>query len=142
MKKSLKYGIGVIGSIVIIIVIVVIMGFNGYRITKVEPTSAEVQTNVKEDTEVEINEGDIVLTSGNYIIGKDVPVGLYDIVAVENGGLVSTSDGLGHGDQMILGRDNMNKNGNHVYNLEFKNVNLANGFTLTVDGGTIKLVRK
>jgi len=73
---------------------------------------------------------DIVLKAGNYVIGTDIPVGVYDITALSGNGNVSTSD------LSLLAMIGINT---EYYEKEYKNIYLKKGVTIKVGGVEINL---
>lgn len=81
------------------------------------------------------NTEEISLGNGNFVSGKDFPSGVYDIVAVSGGGNVSTDNMYDGGLNAIMGVKD-----DDFYIKEYKNIELPEGTTLTVDRVKIKLV--
>ena len=76
----------------------------------------------------------VELTSGNYVVGTDLPAGTYDVEAVSGNGNVSSDNMYDGGLNEILG------DGSDGFSIsKFKNANLEEGVTLTISGVTVKL---
>lgn len=78
-------------------------------------------------------------SSGNYTAGVDFPAGKYDIVAVSGGGNVSSSNLYDGGINAILGTEDQNELMD-MYEQEYKNIDLPEGTTLTIDGVQVQLI--
>ena len=78
-------------------------------------------------------------SSGNYTAGIDFPAGTYNIVAVSGGGNVSSSNLYDGGINAILGTEDQNELMD-MYEQEYKNIDLPEGTTLTIDGVQVQLV--
>ncbi len=78
-------------------------------------------------------------SSGNYTAGIDFPAGTYDIVAVSGGGNVSSSNLYDGGINAIMGTEDQNELMD-MYEPEYKNIDLPEGTTLTIDGVQVQLV--
>ena len=74
-------------------------------------------------------------SSGNYIVGKDIERGIYDIIAVKGNGNISSDNMFEGGINEVFGT---NQDGFYVK--EFKNAYFNDDVQLTVSGVTIKLV--
>ena len=105
---------------------------DGTVMTKDELNNCEPE----DDKESKKTDG-ITLTSGNYVIGKDIEPGIYDIIAVDEDGLVRTND---YKINNLFGIDESKRDLGYLK--DFKNAKLEEGQTLEVDGVTIKLVSK
>ena len=71
--------------------------------------------------------------------GEDFPAGFYNIVAVSGGGNVSSSNLYDGGINAILGTEDQNELMD-MYEQEYKNIDLPEGTTLTIDGVQVQLV--
>ncbi|SMC38053.1 hypothetical protein [Papillibacter cinnamivorans] len=81
------------------------------------------------------------LGNGNFVSGDDFPAGIYDIVAVKGGGNVSTDNMYSGGINAIMGTAAADAEmGGGFYELQYKNIDLSEGVTLTIDGVKIQLV--
>jgi len=78
----------------------------------------------------------VELGNGNFVAGEDFPAGVYDIVAISGGGNVSSDNMFDGGINAIMGVDTSSG----IYEQEYKNIELPEGTTLTVDGVRIKLI--
>jgi|GEM_PF-2397271 len=77
------------------------------------------------------------LGNGNFEAGKDFPAGTYDITATSGSGNVSTSN---LSINAIMGTSNSNNSlGIDMYEQKYKNIELKEGSTLTIDGVDIQL---
>lgn len=81
------------------------------------------------------NTEEVTLGNGNFIAGVNFPAGIYDIVAISGSGNVYTNNMYDGGLNAVMGVKNSD-----FYINEYKNVSLASGVTLTVDGVKIKLI--
>lgn len=81
------------------------------------------------------NTEEVELGNGNFVAGTDFPAGVYDIVAVSGSGNVSSDNMFEGGLNAIMGTKKSD-----LYEKEYKNIDLAEGVTLKVDGVKIKLV--
>ena len=79
------------------------------------------------------------LGNGNFVAGEDFPAGVYNIVAVSGGGNVSSSNLYDGGINAILGTEDQNELMD-MYEQEYKNIDLPEGTTLTIDGVQVQLV--
>lgn len=79
------------------------------------------------------------LGNGNFVAGEDFPAGVYNIVAVSDGGNVSSSNLYEGGINAILGTEDQNEIMD-MYEQEYKNIDLPEGTTLTISGVQIQLV--
>ena len=79
------------------------------------------------------------LGNGNFVAGEDFPAGVYNIVAVSGGGNVSSSNLYDGGINAILGTEDQNELMD-MYEQEYKNIDLPDGTTLTIDGVQVQLV--
>lgn len=80
----------------------------------------------------------VTLKNGHFVAGDDFPAGIYDIKAVAGGGNVMSDNMMNGGINAILGTADMNDLID-MYELEYKNISLPSGTTLSVDGVTITL---
>ena len=69
----------------------------------------------------------------------DFPAGKYDIVAVSGGGNVSSSNAFSGGINAVMGTEEQNEVAD-MYEQEYKNIDLPEGTTLTIDGVQVQLV--
>jgi hypothetical protein len=74
-------------------------------------------------------------SSGNYVVGKDIERGIYDIIAIKGNGNISSDNMFDGGINEVFGA---NKDGFYVK--KFKNAYFNDDVQLTVSGVTIKLV--
>lgn len=74
-------------------------------------------------------------SSGNYVVGKDIERGIYDIIAVKGNGNISSDNMFDGGINEVFGTS-----GDGFYVKEFKNAYFNDDVQLTVSGVTIKLV--
>lgn len=79
------------------------------------------------------------LSSGHYTAGIDFPAGKYDIVAIEGGGNVSSSNVFSGGLNAVMGTADMNANGLDMYEQEYSNINLPDGTILSISGVTVNI---
>ena len=79
------------------------------------------------------------LGNGNFVAGEDFPAGVYNIVAVSGGGNVSSSNLYDGGINAILGTEDQNELMD-MYEQAYKNIDLPEGTTLTIDGVQVQLV--
>ncbi len=81
----------------------------------------------------------VELGNGNFVAGEDFPAGVYNIVAVSGGGNVSSSNLYDGGINAIMGTEDQNELMD-MYEPEYKNIDLPEGTTLTIDGVQVQLV--
>ena len=74
-------------------------------------------------------------SSGNYVVGKDIERGIYDVIAVKGNGNISSDNMFEGGINEVFGTS-----GDGFYVKEFKNAYFNDDVQLTVSGVTIKLV--
>lgn len=74
-------------------------------------------------------------SSGNYVVGKDIERGIYDIIAIKGNGNISSDNMFEGGINEVFGTSE-----DGFYVKEFKNAYFNDGVQLTVSGVTIKLV--
>lgn len=77
----------------------------------------------------------ISLGNGNFVAGEDFPAGVYDIVATSGGGNVYSDNMFDGGLNAMMGTSNPD-----FYESQYKNIELPEGVTLTIDGVKIDLV--
>ncbi len=77
----------------------------------------------------------IPLGNGNFVAGEDFPEGVYDVVAVEGGGNVTSDNAFEGGINAIMGTQQ-----DDMYEKAYKNVSFPSGTVLTVDGVKIELI--
>ena len=122
----------------------------------VDKTKSTNSSNYTNNTNTEINTSSIIsdkydkdltevtLTNGNYIAGKDFKAGVYNIIAIEGGGNVSSSNMYDGGLNAIMGSKQKIKEskdiGMNIYQEEYNNIDLPKKTTLKVDGVKIKLI--
>lgn len=93
----------------------------------------EVKKQKSEEEAKKFKENTKVLSSGNYLVGKDFEGGTYDIEIVSGNGNVYSNGGE-NAINVIMGTDD-----NPMYQKTFKNAKFYLGTTLKVDGATIKI---
>ncbi len=76
----------------------------------------------------------IELSNGNYIAGTDFPAGTYTITAIEGHGNVSSDNMFSGGLNAVMGVEE-----DDFYSKEYKNIELPEGVTLTINGPTVQL---
>lgn len=81
----------------------------------------------------------VELGNGNFVAGEDFAVGVYDISATSGGGNVSSDNAFSGGINAILGTADKNSNGMDMYEQLYRNIDLSEGVTLTVDGVKLSL---
>ncbi len=77
-------------------------------------------------------------SSGNYTAGVDFPAGKYDIIAVEGGGNVVSSNLFSGGINAVMGTEEMNETID-MYEQEYSNIDLPSGTVLSISGVTVRL---
>lgn len=93
----------------------------------------DIETDKKEV--VDENLVDVELSDGNYISGIDFKQGVYDVIAIEGTGNISSSNMFSGGINEVFGI------GDEFYIKESKNIELPADVKLTIKGGLkIKLV--
>ena len=88
-------------------------------------TAAESQEPVKEHYEID-------LSAGNYIAGKDVPVGTYNITATSGSGNVSSSNMYNGGLNEVMGAEN-----DGISQQAFNGLAMDENVTLSVGGNVV-----
>ena len=88
----------------------------------------------KVNRQEELEARTIELSNGNYVAGTDFEAGTYTITAISGNGNVYSSNMFSGGLNAIMGTSN-----NGFYELEYKNIKLPKGTTLTIDGVTVRL---
>lgn len=105
------------------------------RITSDNASAAPLKQRVQPNTQT------VELGNGNFVSGEDFPAGTYDIAALSGGGNVSSDNMFSGGINSIMGVAEANDViGGGLYEQTYKNVQLPEGVTLTVDGVKIQLV--
>ena len=84
---------------------------------------------------VQPNTETVTLTSGYYISGEDFPAGVYDIIATEGSGNVSSDNMFDGGINAILGTEKDN-----LHETNYKNIDLPAGIEIKISGLTVDLV--
>lgn len=74
----------------------------------------------------------VTLGNGTYLVGKDIPEGVYDIYAVKGGGNVMSSSGI----NLIMGIEGEE----NFYQREEQNAALKDGDTIELSSVTVKFV--
>lgn len=77
-----------------------------------------------------------ILTSGNYISGKNFEPGTYNIIAMSGNGNVYSSNAFDDGINAIMGTDK------DYYEQEYKNIKLPKNTELKISGVKIKIIRE
>lgn len=131
--------------VVVVIAIIVIAASSNSGSSENESDTAESQdqstsTNSAISTDSEPISVDQEFSSGHYVAGIDFPAGVYDIVAVSGGGNVSSSNLYDGGINAIMGTEDKNTGGLDIYEQEYKNIDLPEGTTLTIDSVQVQLV--
>lgn len=144
MKKFFK---GLVGVVVVLIIIGSMFGEKDDKTTSTStdttPQTTEkevVKEEVPKEEVKEVPRTEVTLSSGNFEAGVDFVEGKYDIVAIDGGGNVSSSNMYSGGLNAILGVASMNANGLNMYEPEYKNIKLPKGTILTINSVTIKLI--
>ncbi len=100
---------------------------------KLAEQKAEEERIAKEEEQKKLDAMSVTLGNGNYLVGKDIPEGVYDLYAVKGGGNVMSSD---YSVNLIMGA-----NGDEdFYQREQQNVVLKEGTTIELSRVTIKFV--
>ncbi|MBP3928865.1 MAG: hypothetical protein J6D47_04740 [Peptostreptococcaceae bacterium] len=86
----------------------------------------------KEQKQAELESRSITLGNGTYLVGKDIPEGVYDLYAVKGGGNVQSSGQV----NIIMGV----KGDSDFYQREEQNVALRSDTTISLRNVTIKFV--
>lgn len=102
-----------------------------------EAKESQAKADAEAKVQAEIEAKTKTLSNGNFLSGTDFDAGTYDLIAVSGGGNVSSSNVYTGGINAIMGVAN-----DGFYELEYKNIKLPTGTTLSIDGVTIKLVPK
>jgi hypothetical protein len=105
------------------------------EITSDAASSAPLKHRVQPNTKT------IDLGNGNFIAGKDFPAGTYDVIAVSGSGNVSSDNMFSGGINAVMGTKDANSGlGTNLYEQAYKNVDLPDGTTITIDAVKIQLV--
>lgn len=83
--------------------------------------------------QAELDARSITLGNGTYLVGKDIPEGVYDLYAVKGGGNVMSSDFRVNLIMGVSGNDDF-------YQREEQNVVLKDGTNIELKGVTVKFV--
>lgn len=104
--------------------------------TKKEKEEREAREKEEQERKAqeELEARTIELSNGNYVAGTDFEAGTYTITAVSGNGNVHSSNMFSGGLNAIMGTNN-----DGFYELEYKNIKLPVGTTLTIDGVTVRL---
>lgn len=95
----------------------------------------ESETIIKETEEIVEPKEPILLTSGKYIVGEDIPEGKYDVIGVERGNIYVSSNGGKTANELIATIEV----GENIY----KNLRLRNGYEVEIVlGGSVELQPK
>ncbi len=132
--RTLNLILGIICFLVaagLILLIVVLV--NGGRLDAPAPPAVAVANQTAEPVELE----PVELGSGNYEVGIDFPAGVYDVVAVEGTGTVTSSD-LEINAMIGITEEGAVDDG--FYESEYQNIQLHDGITLKVKGVDIRLI--
>lgn len=84
---------------------------------------------------VQPNTETVTLTSGYYISGEDFPAGVYDIIATEGSGNVSSDNLWDGGINATMSVEKTN-----FYETNYKNIDLPSGTEIKISGITVDLV--
>lgn len=84
---------------------------------------------------VQPNTETVTLTSGYYISGEDFPAGVYDIIATEGSGNVSSDNIWDGGINAIMSTEKTD-----FYETNYKNIDLPAGTEIKISGLTVDLV--
>lgn len=100
---------------------------------KLAEQKAEEERIAKEEEQKKLDAMSVTLGNGDYLVGKDIPEGVYDLYAVKGGGNVMSSD---YNVNLIMG-----VNGDeNFYQREQQNVALKEGTTIELSRVTVKFV--
>lgn len=78
------------------------------------------------------------LGNGNFVAGEDFAAGVYDVIATEGSGNVSSDNMFDGGINAMLGATDTGGMG--LFEKEYKNVSFTEGCTLTISGVKVDLV--
>lgn len=98
-----------------------------------EKLAEEKKKQEEEQKQAELDSRSITLGNGTYLVGKDIPEGVYDLVAVKGGGNVQSSD---YTVNLIMGV----KGDSDFYQREQQNVVLREGMNIDLSSVTVKFV--
>lgn len=82
----------------------------------------------------------ITLSDGEYIVGVDIPEGVYNIVAVKGAGNVSSSNMHDGGLNAVMGTKDKNRNNNDFYQQEYFNIIFPEGTKVKIKNVTVDLI--
>lgn len=94
---------------------------------------AEQERLAKEKKQAELDARSVTLGNGTYLVGKDIPEGVYDLTAVKGGGNVQSSDFKVN---LIMGVNGSSD----FYQREQQNVALRDRATINLKSVTVKFV--
>ncbi|GAA0863567.1 hypothetical protein [Paraclostridium tenue] len=98
-----------------------------------EAETARLKNEAAEEKE-KLEEKATTLSNGNYVSGKDFKEGIYNIVAINGNGNVSSSNLYDGGINAVMGTSG------GMYQSEYKNIELPSGTKLSIDSVQIKLI--
>jgi hypothetical protein len=84
---------------------------------------------------VQPNTETVTLTSGYYISGEDFPAGVYNIIATEGSGNVSSDNMFDKGINATMSTEKTD-----LYETNYKNIELPDGIEIKISGLTVDLV--
>ena len=102
---------------------------------KIAQEKLEEEKKKKEEAEkqAELESRSVTLGNGTYLVGKDIPEGVYDLIAVKGGGNVQSSD---YTMNLIMGV----KGDSDFYQREYQNIALRDGVNIELSNVTIKFI--
>ena len=104
-----------------------------------KPQKNNNQTKVETEAKYTPIVADLTLGGGHYVVGVDIPAGVYDITAVSGGGNVNSTNSFRGGINAIMGVAEKNSDGSDLYQQTYKNISLPEGETLTISRVVVNL---
>jgi hypothetical protein len=107
--------------------------------SEAKPQEKNNQTKVEAEEKYKPIVVDLTLGGGHYVVGVDIPAGVYDITAVSGGGNVNSTNSFRGGINAIMGVAEKNSDGSDLYQQTYKNISLPDGETLTISRVVVNL---
>lgn len=98
-----------------------------------ERLEAEKAKEEEAKRQAELEARNVTLGNGTYLVGKDIPAGVYDLFAAKGGGNVMSSD---YKVNLIMGTSGDES----FYQREQQNVALKEGVTIELSSVTVKFI--
>lgn len=115
----------ILGVIIVSIIASIIYILHKRHLEKEEFANKEEYSSVSKINEpIEINDNDLVLMPGRYVGGRDIKIGIYDLIVVSGSGIVRTNE-----------EDNLNEYLSYDNENCYNNLEISSGTILKVDTG-------